>query len=106
MREKLEKIPTRADIKDLTPSRLVFMICPAKNMQHLTGKTVPIVAGAGGKYIDAVAEVHNMLRVDPANAIHGQDSTTVLADSDVPMFRNVATNEPPPTTTCMTWSRS
>ena len=94
VREKLEKIPTRADIKDLTPSRLVFMICPAKNMQHLTGKTVPIVAGAGGKYIDAVAEVHNMLRVDPANAIHGQDSTTVLADSDVPMFRNVATNEP------------
>lgn len=73
----------RDDIDTLTLAMLVIMMHPCKNMIHLTGKTCPLVLGAGGKFIDAVKEVHNLLRVDPAR---GQ--------SNVPFFREPATNKP------------
>ena len=74
---------TRADIVELTSERMVIMMHPCKNMQVLKGKTVPLVIGAGGQFIDAVAEVANMLKVDPANH-HSKQST--------PLFRIPATN--------------
>ena len=75
-RWEARKAMTREDIAVLSLHRLVVMMRPCKNMQALSGKTVPLVIGAGGKYIDAVAEMHNMLRVDPTPA--GMDSTTPL----------------------------
>ena len=74
---------TRADIVELTPERVVIMMHPCKNMKVLSGKTVPLVLGAGGKFIDAVAEIRNMLRVDPAAA---------FSPKQVPLFRVPATN--------------
>ena len=68
----------RGDLTSLTKDRLAFMMRPAKNMRTLRGKTVPIVIGAGGKYVDAHFEVSEMLRLDPTPA--GQEATT-------PMFR-------------------
>ena len=73
---------TRDDIKELTAERAVIMMHPCKNMHHLKGKTVPLVIGAGGHFIDAVAEIHNMLRVDPAR---GNDPALT------PLFRNPIT---------------
>ena len=66
----------RGDVAALSASRLVLMMRPSKNMNHLKGKTVPLVIGAGGAYIDAVAEVRNMLNVDKSAA--GAASTTPL----------------------------
>ena len=74
---------TRADIAELTIERLVIMMRPCKNMKVLKGKSVPLVLGAGGVFLDPVAEVTNMLKVDPA---HG------LAPADVPLFRDPASN--------------
>ena len=68
----------RGDIACLTAERLVAMMRPCKNMQTLVGKTVPLVIGAGGCYVDAVAEMRNLLRVDP---------TPAGADSSTPLFR-------------------
>ena len=68
----------RGDIAALTADRLVFLMRPAKNMRNNKGKTVPIVIGAGGRFIDAHAEVAEMLRLDPTPA--GAADTT-------PMFR-------------------
>ena len=59
---------SRADLVNITHDRLVAMIRPCKNMQHLTGKTVPLIVGAGGAYIDAVQEMRNLLLVDPVAA--------------------------------------
>ena len=59
---------TRGDIASISAERLVVMMRPCKNMQHLSGKTVPLIVGAGGEYIDAVAEMRNLLRVDPVPA--------------------------------------
>ena len=59
---------TRADIASITPARLVVMMRPCKNMHHLRGKTVPLIIGARGDFIDAVAEMENLLRVDPVAA--------------------------------------
>lgn len=73
----------RADIKEINSERLVLMIHQCKNMRELKGKTVPLVIGAGGEFIDAVAEVMNMLKVDPAQ---GRDP------SQVPLFRVPAHN--------------
>ena len=56
---------TRADVVSVTSERLVVMMRPCKNMRHLRGKTVPLIIGAGGEYVDAVAEMENLLRVDP-----------------------------------------
>ena len=74
---------TRADIKEISATRLVLMLHPCKNMKILNGKSVPLVIGAGGKYIDAVAEVNNMLRVDPA---------AHLNPASVPIFRDPTNN--------------
>ena len=72
----LEKLPTREDLTYIDEQKAVVMMCPCKNMRHLRGKTVPLVLGAGGVYVDAVAELRNLLRVDPAGG------------SDVPLFRD------------------
>ena len=76
---------SRADITECSEERLVLMMLPCKNMRHLTGKTVPLIIGAGGQLIDAVAEVRNMLAVDPVSP--------QLAKS-TPLFRDPASNEP------------
>lgn len=76
---------TREDLVSLTDSQMVLMMHPCKNMHHLTGKTCPLVIGAGGQYIDAVDEVRNMLRVDPHAA---SDAATT------PLFRDPANNKP------------
>lgn len=49
-------------------------------------KTVPLVIGGGGTYIDAVAEMRNLMRVDP--------TPTGLDPGSVPLFRDPATNAP------------
>ena len=56
---------SRADIVSLNSERLVLMMRPCKNMHHLSGKTVPLIIGAGGEYIDAVAEMRNLFDIDP-----------------------------------------
>ena len=76
---------TRADIAECTAERLILMMLPCKNMRHLTGKTCPLVIGAGGSFVDAVAEVRNMLRVDP---------TPPGASESTPLFRDPTTNGP------------
>lgn len=73
----------RSDIVSLSELSLVIMMHPCKNMLHLTGKTVPLVIGAGGRFIDAVAEVANMLRVDPSRDAEA-----------TPLFRDPSTNKP------------
>ena len=78
---------TRKDIAELTSERAVVMMHPCKNMKVLKGKTVPLVIGGGGKYIDAVAEIQNMLKVDP---------TAGMDPDGVPLFRDPASN------TCIT----
>ena len=39
---------TRADLANITHARLVVMMRPCKNMQHLSGKTVRLIVGGGG----------------------------------------------------------
>ena len=75
----------RADITELSAERLVLMMLPCKNMRHLAGKTCPLVIGAGGEYVDAVAEVRNMLEVDP---------TPLGCEGTTPLFRDPATGQP------------
>lgn len=75
----------RADLIELTAERLVLMIHQCKNSRQLSGKTSPLVIGAGGKFVDAVAEVHNMLKVDPV-----PDHLKAFT----PMFRDPASNQP------------
>ena len=67
----------------LTKSQLVLMMLPCKNMKYLNGKMVPLAIGAGGEFIDAVAEMCNLLRVDPTP--EGKAAST-------PLFRDVRTN--------------
>ena len=74
---------TRADVQRCDEQMLVLMMHPCKNMHHLSDKTCPLVIGAGGEYIDAVAEMRNLLRVDPV-------SDEVAADT--PLFRVGAAN--------------
>ena len=71
----------RGDISKLDDQQLVLMMHPCKNMRHIAGKTCPLVIGAGGNYVDAVAEIRNLLEVDPA-------------PDDAPLFRNPSTNQP------------
>jgi hypothetical protein len=75
---KTDKDLSRGDLRHITGERLVAMMCPCKNMHHLNGKTVPLIIGAGGAFIDAVAEMNNLLRVDPVDAAKAQST---------PMFR-------------------
>jgi hypothetical protein len=70
---------TRADLVSLTDSRAIVMMRPSKNMAHLHGKTVPLVIGAGGKFIDAVAELNNLVLVDKVRASDAPN---------VPLFRD------------------
>ena len=53
-------------------------------MRHLNGKSVPLAVGAGGEFVDAVAE-RNLLRDDP---------TPEGAALMTPLFRDVDSNEP------------
>ena len=69
----------RGDIAALLEDRLVFFVRPAKNMKYTKGKTVPIVIGAGGEFIDAHAEMAEMLRVDPVSRTNA---------AGTPMFRH------------------
>ena len=80
------RMVTRSDIVELTKERMTVMISPCKSGDHLSGKTCALVIGAGGEFVDAVAEVRNMLRVDPL--LPGQDA------SKVPLFRHAGTLEP------------
>ena len=80
------RMVTRGDIVELTVERMTLMMAPCKNMHHLSGKTCALVIGAGGEFIDAVAEVRNMLRVDPL--LPGQDPKSV------PLFRRAGSTEP------------
>ena len=73
---------SRADITVLDVEKMVLMMLPCKNMRHLAGKTVPLVVGAGGTYVDAVAEMINLFKVDP---VRGDPATT-------PLFRDVDGN--------------
>ena len=75
----------RADIAELSTNRLVFWMHPCKNMTHIGGKTCPLVIGAGGAFVDAVAEVRNMLEVDPVDP---RDAHLT------PLFRDPLTNTP------------
>jgi hypothetical protein len=56
---------TRADVVSITAARLVVMMRPCKNMQFLSGKTVPLIIGGGGSYVDAVEEMIHLMEVDP-----------------------------------------
>jgi len=58
---------SRADVVTLTEERLVVMMRPCKNMNHLTGKTVPLIIGAGGTFIDAVADMRRLFEIDPVD---------------------------------------
>ena len=73
----------RGDVQELDASKLVLMmhVCKKQSAGEIAGKTHPLVIGAGGGHVDAVAEVANLRRVDPA------------ADG-APLFRDPATNEP------------
>ena len=76
---------TRADLKVLDAEKLVVMMAPCKNMKHLGGKTSPLVIGGGGTFIDAVAELRNLLAVDPTPL--GKENVT-------PLFRDPHSNSP------------
>ena len=76
---------TRADVKELTKERAIIMMAPCKNMKQLGGKTSPLVLGGGATFIDAVAEISNMLRVDP---------TPPSRDNSTPLFRDPSSNDP------------
>ena len=68
----------RSDIATCTGERLAIFMRPAKNMKHRRGKTVPLVIGAGGEFIDAAMEVQRMLELDP---------TPEGCQASTPMFR-------------------
>ena len=72
---------TRADIKKCDQKLLVVMVHPCKNVHHIGGKTVPLVIGAGGAHIDAVAEMRNLLAVDPV-AVDKRGETPLFRDPD------------------------
>ena len=92
-----KKMVSRADIVELTDERVTLMIAPCKNGNHLSGKTCALVIGGGGEHIDAVAEIQNMLRVDPLAP--GQDPKLV------PLFRHAGTVEPLRTDEVLTITR-
>lgn len=73
----------RSDVIELSDEKMVVMMHPCKNMRHIGGKTCPLVIGSGGTYVDAVAEVQNLMRVDPVAP--GMEAST-------PLFRDPETN--------------
>ena len=80
-----ERHLARADLVECSTERLVLMMLPCKNMRHLSGKSCPLVIGAGGGFVDAVAEVRNMLAVDP---------TPVGRETVTPLFRDPSKGTP------------
>jgi hypothetical protein len=85
---------TRRDLAELTLRRLVLWMHPCKNMHHLKGKTVPLVIGAGGTYLDAVQELANYLGLDPDRS------------EDTPLFRLPSTGEALRDSDVMAWTRA
>ena len=75
----------RSDIERLNDDEAVLMIHPCKNMEHIGGRTCPLVLGSGGEYIDAVAEIKNLLTVD---------NVSRTLDESTPLFRDPASNKP------------
>jgi len=69
---------SRADVVTLTKERLVVMMRPCKNMNHLTGKMVPLVIEAGSKFVDAVADMRRLFEIDPVDS---------SAAKQTPLFR-------------------
>ena len=58
-----------------------LLIAPEKSEHTLGAKVVPVTIGAGGSFIDAVKEMRNLMRVDPA-------------PGEVPCFRDPRTGRP------------
>jgi hypothetical protein len=83
----------RGDIAELSSRRLVVWMHPCKNMHHLKGKTVPLVIGGGGIFVDSVAEMSNYLRLDPGRG-EGE-----------PLFRLPSTGEALRDNDVMAWTR-
>ena len=61
--------------KELTRGDVTFfaggmqlLIAPEKNEHTLGAKVVPVTIGSGGFYVDAVREMCNLMRVDPASS--------------------------------------
>ena len=71
----------RGDLVRIEASGMTIMIHQCKNSHCLTGKSHALEIGAGGRYIDAVAEMNNLRAIDPA-------------DDSSPMFRDPKTNKP------------
>ena len=90
------EVPKRCHLQSIDERRMVMMISPCKNVNHQGGLTCPVVIGAGGEYIDAVAEVRNLLAVDRSDH----------SDEETPMFRDPATNLPLTYDTVMWWTRT
>lgn len=76
-----KEVPQRRDVRELNDAYMELMLSPCKNMTNLSGKNCPVVIGAGGDYIDAVAEVKNLLEVD------------ARAPGDAPLFRDPSTGK-------------
>ena len=77
---------TRADLKELSSTVARFDLFVCKSHEFLASKSTTLVIGAGGKFIDAVDELHNLLRVDP---LHRGESAM-----HTPMFRRAGTSQP------------
>lgn len=71
----------RSDIVALNQHELRVMVHQCKNTNRLHGKSHELLIGAGGTFIDAVAEMENLLKVDPAAGT-------------APLFRDPNTNKP------------
>lgn len=80
-----ERTILRKHIASLSDEELILMIWPCKNMNHQGGHTCPLIIGSGGEFVDAVAEVRNMLAVD---------NTSRTLDGSTPLFRDPNTNTP------------
>ena len=71
----------RGDVRRLDSTMLELLMHPCKNVNSIGLKDVPLIIGAGGAHVDAVAEMRNLFAVDPAPA-------------DAPLFRDPSTNKP------------
>ena len=64
------------------------MIAPCKNMEHLGGKTCPLVLGGGGTFIDPVAELLNLMQVDPLRPWESASSTPLFREHGTEPLRD------------------
>ena len=76
----------RGDIQELNGERIRLLMWAAKSAEHIGGKSCPLAIGAGATYVDAVAELINLMRVDPLAA--GDDP------AEIPLFRRPGTDQP------------